>query len=200
MVKKVFYILLLTNIFASLSVSAQNEFSYNGKLRFSSSFSTGYMLKPKSSPIYLQGLLEYYFDNRISVRSDGYFFINETSNETFITNHQLFSGFSYHFLPGKTIDLFSSFQIGAAFSKAINLNYEFQVLIPPQFRQEYTLTTNPVYAVGVGATFFAQKWFNAFTELKYIRGNYISEVPSIRLDEIRFSFGLGFHLGLKKQS
>ena len=177
---------------------AQNKFTYSHTLRFSASFATGCLFDAQSNPIYLQGLSEYYIDNKISFRNDGYFFINETSNPTFETNHQLFSGFAYHFLPDNSIDFYGSFQIGAAFAKAKYAGPVLDVVIDEKYLQKYTLTTNPVFAVGTGVNLFAKKWFHAFLELKYIKGRYLSNAPSIGLDEFRFSFGLGFNVNLKK--
>ncbi len=196
MVRRILFSCILSSVLW-LSAKAQDEFSYAHLLRAGNSFTTGYLFEPKSSPIYIQGLLEYYFDSRFSVRSDVYYFLNEMSNSyTFETNHQAFSGLAYHFLPGNKVDVYGSFQVGAAFTEAKGGMVLFDVLRP---YPKYSFSVNPVYCIGGGVNFYAPKWFHVFLELKYINGSYLSTAPAISLNELRFSFGLGFNLWLKKK-
>ncbi len=196
MVKRILFSCIVSSVLW-LSAKAQNDFLYAHLLRTGNSFTTGYLFEPQSSPIYIQGVLEYYLDSRFSLRSDGYYFLNEVSNNfAFETNHQLFSGLSYHFLPDNKVDVYGSFQVGAAFTEGYNAPVLHIVEEPYPV---YSFSVNPVYSIGGGVNFYAPKWFHVFLEMKYINGTYLSMAPSISLNELRFSFGLGFNLWLKKK-
>jgi len=61
--------------------------------------------------------------------------------------------------------------------------------------QKSNATFNPLYSGLVGMNYYATKFFHLFISARYLSGKHLSNAPEpLRLDEFRFSFGLGFNV------
>jgi len=61
----------------------------------------------------------------------------------------------------------------------------------------YTAVTkaNPLMSEVIGFNYYGDKYFHLFAELRLVQGNHMSTYSKPQsLNELRFSFGLGFNL------
>jgi hypothetical protein len=182
-----------------ISKSQDDEFTgYKGILSATGTFSTGYNTSFKSINYFLQGDLEYQFDERISVRSDVFYFLgsNTASDpiEPFLSQHGLFTGAQYHFLKGR-LDYYAGIQPGLVFGQRQYLQMEtFAPLEQPQ------KSVAAVFSINTGINYYASKFFLLFFQVRYNTGWFSDNYSVASLNEIRGSFGLGFYIKLKKNS
>ena len=179
----------------------KSQYIRKGLLRSMATISPGIMLKENVSTISIHGALEYYVADNVSLRGDSYYFLQGKGldgTSPFIYNHSTFSGISYHFKTKNHFDPYFSFEPGVSISKAM------KVCPPDMFctmeYTEYNSTANPLISTALGFNFYFQKLFHLFGEARYISGKYLSDAPTpLSLNELRFSFGLGFNLNLIKK-
>lgn len=181
-------------------VSAQDDenanYTYKGLIRASSSFGTGFMTKNDLKNVYITGDLEYYLNNRISVRGETYAFLNSLDNPTspLLQNHQLFSGASYHFRPDKSLDFYVGLQPGIAYSQTSMLQLE------PTDPAKSDATLNPLVSGITGINYFATRIFHLFINARYVSGKHLSNAPEpMSLNEFRIQFGLGINFRVLKE-
>lgn len=168
-------------------------------LAVTATISPGIMLRPVISNIYFQGTIEYYTEDRISLRTDGYYYINTIEDyKPFKKNHSLFIGGSYHLFEKSQFDPFIGFQPGIAMSQKAASD----VCLPDEridMCAESNITYNPLISGIIGFNYYAKKTFHLFAGVRYINGRHLSNSPVLlNLDEIRFSFGLGLNIRTKK--
>lgn len=173
---------------------------YKGILRFQGTFSAGYNTAFKSLNYFLHGDLEYHFDDRWSVRSDIYYFLNSRTPddvvEPFKYQHSLLTGMQYHALKGR-LDWYMGIQPGFVFGQR-------------QYAQITALegTLNPlaepqkamaaVFSVNTGINYYANHFFHLFLQVRYNGGWFSDNYSVASLNEFRASFGLGFFVRVKK--
>lgn len=182
--------------------STTRQFTKHGIVRAQATISPGYMTVLKSSPVYLHGDLEYFLEEQISVRGDSYFYLTDLDDSRpFEYNHSSFAGVLYHFKKERPFDLYLGIQPGASFANA-NRYRPLGLCASPtadcDLRSEPSV--DPLISALVGFNFFADKYFHLHMGARYIYGTHRSKgVSPISLQEIRFSFGLGFNLNAKKK-
>ncbi len=194
-------ILIASAILFSTHVHAQDdEFTgYKGILSSTATFSTGYNTSFKSVNYFLQGNLEYYIDEHISVRSDVFYFLGSNTKsdsiEPFKSQHGLFTGAQYHFLKGR-LDYYVGLQPGLVFGQRqyaetwdANKNME-----------EPQKSVAAVFSLNTGINYYASKFFLLFFQLRYNTGWFSDNYSVASLNEIRASFGLGFYIQLRKKT
>ncbi|MBI3512257.1 MAG: hypothetical protein HY064_16475 [Bacteroidetes bacterium] len=145
--------------------------------------------------IYLHGTLEYYFDQRFSMRGDGYYFLVKDKNPGgLISNHSSQIGFSWHLIKKEfAIDPFIGLRCGLSFVQTNPINYKLSgdslaTVIPTNMQ------ITPVWGPHAGINFFGAHVFHFFIEAQYLIGNYRPDMaPSRNLNEIRISAGLGWN-------
>lgn len=195
--------IILGFIFFSGIVTAQ-EFIKSNLLRASASFSIGKLTADKESTINIGSSLEYYLDERFSLRGEGVYFIGYNDNIPvgYKSNHGLMAGISYHFTEKKAFDPYIGLQPGMSFGKYGNLTDSTMVSDTYWLsNNRYTnFHVNPTVSVHTGFNYYAEKFFHLFVDLRYLYGNFHSEIPTRSLNEIRIEFGLGFNFGLKLPS
>ncbi|HET6244183.1 MAG: hypothetical protein H0V01_07395 [Bacteroidetes bacterium] len=189
------FILVCLGLLPISLIAQKTVFPKEGILRATATLSTGNMLKQPVTHIYLNGDLEYYVSEQVSIKGESYYFLGSLMNNHFFEfNHSLFAGISYHLLKEKTIDPYIAFQPGVAYSLAkpgTNGDQESLML--------YNASPNPLLSLSIGFNYYASKYFHLFMSTQYINGKYLFDAPQpISLDELRVSFGLGFNLNLKK--
>jgi len=198
MVKRLF---LLLSIWIATSSFGQ-EFSKSNILRASASFSVGKLLKDKETTINVGTSLEYYLDEKFSLRGEGVYFIGYNDDVAFgyKYNHGLMAGLIYHFTEKKAFDPYIGLQPGMSFGQYGNLTDS--TLANDTYwltNNQYTnFHVNPTVSIHTGFNYYAEKLFHLFIDVRYLYGNFHSEIPTMSLSELRVEFGLGWNLRLKK--
>lgn len=160
-----------------------------GLLKATSTFSLG-LQNENTQNYYLSGMISFQMDNRFSFRGDGFYFLGGSGNRVrFDHNHQVFAGLVAHFNLTDQLYFYTGLQPGVAYTRGTEY---------PTLNEDGTLSSkfawNPVMSGLAGVTYYAPKWFHVFFETRYLTGKHQSDSYVVHLDEIRFSFGLGFHL------
>lgn len=191
MVKLICFV-LLTLLWNFSSVS-QQSFSSESLLRATATFSIGSPLSSASSHAYLKGELEYFLSEKWSIRGDTYLKVGElATKQEFLGYHSIFSGLSYHQLfPPSRLDLYCGLQPG------INISTTKTPIDAMTFAKRQSV--DPIISLLAGCTLYATHYFHAFANVRYIQGFRGSTHPPYNLAELRFSFGLGFHVGTRKK-
>jgi len=142
---------------------------------------------------YFHATLEWCFDKRVSIRSDGsYFFTTQGNFIPLKMNHSLLLGAFYHF-PHKKGDFYFGVQPGAACVKQNPYTYNDSTITNPR------LKVIPIMTAAIGANYFFWKYMNLFAAIKYVHGTYIPQYDhSITLNELRISAGVGWQIQFKK--
>jgi len=156
------------------------------KIKTALSFAPG-LLTEKTYSLQLQGYLGF-MQQKIEWRGEAFYFLNSFGDRPrFSMNHQLYMGAFYHFTE-TAFQPYVGFQPGIALSQSL----EYGSLNATTQELEYKKTINPVGSIAGGFDFFGEKFFFLFFETRYIFGKHKSDTYPIYLDELRFSFGLGF--------
>lgn len=197
MAKKIIVTILFVFFLQNL-VSAQQEdkiISLNKLLIVQATISPGYMFNKQIWNSYFHSTLEWCFDSRISIRSDGsYFFTTQGDYKPLKANHSLLLGAFYHF-PKKKSDFYFGLQPGAACVQQNSYTYNDSTISNPH------LKITPIMTATIGANYFFWKYMNMFVALKIVHGTHISDYGnSISLDELRISAGLGWHIQFNKKN
>lgn len=184
--KKIILVLILAGSFGEVfSQEDSKDYVHKGLVRTTLTFATGFMPKQKINNLYLTGNIEYYADSKISFRGDGmYFFNSMNQDKTLKQNHSLYGGAAYHF-PKNNLDPFIGLQTGLAISQLGSLYQD-----SPKTETAY----NPLVSPIVGFNYYAQNWFHLFINARYNFGKHLSGDAIMPMNEISFSFGLGFNL------
>lgn len=177
----------------------QEPFIKRGLMRAQATISPGKMVNvPRVSSFYIHADLEYYFDERFSVRGDTYYHLGENTafHPFYDFNHSAFAGLSYHFTGNKKFDPYVSFEPGAGYSRVqisvdhMNSNYQDNV--------KARTSINPLVSCHLGMNLYARKYFHLLAGVRYVYGTHMDDFSTFNLNELRFSFGLGWNLRIKK--
>ena len=181
MVKRMFILLSLCSAFNAI---AQDEKDW--KINTALSFAPG-LLTENTQSIQLHGYLGFLKD-RIHVRGDAFYLLNQFGDRPrFDMNHQLYFGAFYHFTD-KQFQPYVGFQPGAALTRSS----EYGALNETTGQLQYKTAINPVGSPVAGFSYYGEKLFFLFFETRYIFGKHKTNTYPVYLDELRFSFGLGF--------
>lgn len=157
----------------------------SGLLRSQGTFSFGKLPKIKETGIYLHGNLEYYLNSNLSLRGDVFYHLKSDEFSIIKKNHQLFSGISYHIKLGRNLNPYIGVEPGVGLTEAANYNY---------IKQSRSITF--LYSSVIGFNYYAEDWFHIFVDARFLGGTHKAETE-ININEIRFSFGLGFNINTK---
>ncbi len=173
----------------------QSDFQKKHQIQASTTFSIG-LMRDNVQNAYLHGFLNYFPEENVSLRGDGYYFFNSLSElKPLASNHQVYAGGFYHFKSAK-IDPYVGFQPGIAISSRTDTIQSFD----PTFTEPSGTSVNPLTSFVAGFNYFGGKHFSLFVETRYTRGIHLSNSWPKYLDELRFSFGLAFQVGTRKVS
>ncbi len=146
--------------------------------------------------IYIHGTAEYYWRDHFSTRADLFYFVNKNNVDGGLKhNHSVQVGASYHFNKKMTIDPF----IGVTTGLSVEQIYPVTMSRGDGVTWLYPAPAHidPIWAPRVGVNFFGQHIFHFFVEAEYLMGSYRPPVgPTLSLNEIRVSAGLGFNFVL----
>jgi hypothetical protein len=172
-------------------VSAQESSFRTGILHAHLTIAPGMRSIEKAPVIYLQGTLGYYFSERFSMRGAGWYQIvpgKEISGLAY--SHSLLAGGSWHLLPNRMLDPYFGCMTGLAFTRRTSSGDLFEI---------NPIHVDPILAPHAGVRLFGEKIFHLFAEVEYVFGQFLPpSVAPASLQELRFSFGLGFHIPTQK--
>jgi len=170
-----------------------------GLLRAQANITTGKMLSYNQGSIYVCGDIEYYLDANTSLRGDGFYFINainKNADQILTMNHSFFSGSIFHLTTKGNLDPFIGIQPGLSFNQLQSIVFDNN--LQERFLVKSYLAASPLLSAIVGLQYFAPKYFHLFANVRYVKGTHLGNIGRYNLDELRFSFGLGFNLSLIK--
>lgn len=178
-------------ILASMA-TAQDTAYYrgNGLLRASGAISPGFMLDAPVTNIYVNGKLEYFIEDRISFRGEGFWYIDsQQASSVMDQNSQVNFGPFHHFGQGRA-DLAIGFEAGLSLAKPTT---------PKDQPTADPLRPVPSISLCAGLTYTIWDYFHFFVDARYVHARYTGGYTgTIPLDEVILSGGLGWQLRLRK--
>jgi hypothetical protein len=187
--EKVKFILFLLILGSGTQAQNDNSFSTKGLLKATTTISPGFMLNQQRTNIYLNGELEYFPEEKISIRGDGFWYLGSQQNPDLLKqNSSVYWGALYHFRKNRA-DYFIGFQPGLSLTQP--------VVDEKYYYSDYGIQVCPQMSVLAGFTYYVGRYFNFFANTRYVKSAYRNN-RYIGLDELRISAGLGFNIHLKK--
>jgi hypothetical protein len=192
-----FLLIFVANIYAQ----KDSAYRYPGILKATATITPGLMLNANQTNIYINGELEYFADDKISIRGDGFWMVGAQQKIALLQqNSSVFFGALYHFHKNR-FDYFIGLQPGLSITKpnATNeITSQLPVLVNIQKEYDYKLLPN--FSPLTGITFYVSDYFNFFLNVRYVYARYFGyENSSLNLSEFRVSAGLGFQIHTKKK-
>ncbi len=179
--------LLALALFITTCSIAQYDSGYvhKGILAGVGTVGVGEMPTHNISNLYVTGNLEYYTEKNVSVRGDGYFFVNSTEqNSPLKQNSSVYFGGFYHFRTHSGFDPLIGLQPGAAFARTNDSAYG----------KTDAGAISPLFSIVGGFNFFGEKWFHIQANIRYTVGQESTQQSQFNLTEWSFNFGLGFNI------
>lgn len=189
----VFAFFLYRNIFAQANQDSSN-LSLKGLFVSQTIISPGYFFYKGLLNSYFHPALEYFFEDKVSIRTDAFYFLTTQGDEKPLRmNHQMLLGAFYHFQK-KSGSICIGWQPGAAYVTQTPYTYNDSLIEKPK------LKVAPIMTFTLGADYFFWKYLNFFTAINFVHGTHIANFGnSFPLDELRFSAGLGWNLRFIKK-
>ncbi len=190
--------LLLTVMTASAQQNEQPDIIRKGLLRAQGTITPAVMLNDGALTMYLVGDMDFYLSRRVSVRADGYYFLDTQRGGGLLHNHGVFFGMNYHFpVKGGRFDPYIGLQPGASY---VQVRYtgdpsDLDVLLPSRSRA----TLLPNISASAGFNFYIWKYMHFQVMARYVHGNHAAPWGNYPLDEFRFSLGLGWNVNTIKR-
>lgn len=199
------YLILLFVCLASILVAQEESVQFIRKnlVRADASIMAGYMFKDNLNNVHLNGSIEYYLDNLISIRGSASYMMGSTGLTADSMGlkdfHSIYIGTAFHFHTKNHFDPYVIVQPGIAYTSSFKATYTSS---PKEYTKTatYAGVVSPLATVGFGFNYYFQRYAHLFMETRYVYGNHLSEAPHpISLQELRFTFGLGFNLSVHKE-
>lgn len=197
--------LLAILFFIATATAAQDStFKYKHMLKATATLCPGFMLNQAQTNIYVHGHLEYFPEERVSLRGEGFWFTGAQQKPSlFKQNSTLLFGALLHSHKNR-VDGFIGLQTGMALTQPETTYYQYVLVNGSSYTtslaaQDYKLKALPVFSPFAGVTFYPGKYINFFLELRYVTSKYFGYTrgATIYMDEIRLSAGLGFQIPFK---
>ena len=184
--------------FSQLRSQEEKVFLYPGMLKGTATITPGFLIKQTQTDLYINGDLEYFPEDKLSVRGDVFWMVGSQQKPSLLQqNSALFFGALYHFHKNR-FDCFVGFQPGISLCKPSDTqgritNPQSSVLVT--YTSDYTYKLLPNFSPVTGITFYASNYFNFFLNVRYVFSRYFGyENAVLNLDEFRISAGLGFQI------
>lgn len=203
--KNLLLTLLLLSGFTVLAQEEKTQFIHKYLTRADASIMPGVMFKEGFSNVYINGNLEYYIDNLISVRGDCNYMMGSTGINAdsmgLKDNHSILLGAALHFPTKGHFDPYLIVQPGLAYTTSYHQYYTGGIVNEDHKQKDtYNGVLSPIGTVGLGFNYYFQRFAHLFLETRYVHGNHLSEAPSpLSIDELRITFGLGFNVFIMKE-
>lgn len=197
MVRHTLTVMMLMAVMTAMAQkNGQPELIRKGLLRAKGTITPAVMLNDGALNIYLQGDADFYLSRRVSLRGDGYYFLDTQGDGDLTMNHGIFFGANYHFPAGGRFDPYIGLQPGASYvqaSKVLPWGVEGADI-------EVTSTGNivPNISVAAGFNFYVWKYLHFQAQMRYVHGRHAVPWGNRPLDEFRFSLGLGWNVNTIK--
>lgn len=194
--KKIAIILLCLPPFASAQ-DLNKQYVDKGLLRVQGNIALGMPTYASAGTnMYLVGDLEYYVEKNVSIKgSINYYLGSFGGNNTLKMNHSGFLGSNFHFKTNGHFDpyvgVFPGFSIGQLNEKVVALSG-----LEPQ--SSNPVVVSPLISFAGGFNYYANRFFNLFINAQYVIGTHLSDVDPVSLNELKVSFGLGYHIWATK--
>jgi len=163
-----------------------------GLLRAQMTISPGWTIADGNTNLYLQGDMEYFLQDKISLKGDISYFLDTQGNGYLKHNHSLFFGAQYHF-PHKRFDPYIGLHPGVSLVQAKNST--FGTNENPVEYSVSNLKVSPAISVATGFNYYVWRYIHFMANVKYVHAKHPTEWgTNYALDEFRISFGLGWYL------
>lgn len=186
-----------------LSAQQDNkQFIRKSLLRADASIVAGYLFSENISNVHINGGVEYYFDNVISVRGSASTLLGSsglTSDSMGLKDfHSIYLGPVFHIQTKGHFDPYIVVQPGLSYTSSYRKIKTSSPDISDKINYDGVLS--PLATVGLGFNYYFERFVHVFAEGRYVYGRHLSQAPSpISLQELRITFGLGFNLFASKQ-
>lgn len=203
---RLFAILLSFTLINDLCAQDSTKFRYRSVLKGDATISPGYLLNTTQTNIYINGALEYFPEDKISLRGESFVMVGAQQKLALLNqNSSLMFGALYHFHKDR-LDFFVGLETGVSITKPTDTYFNDTVvsgnstaIVSGTFSYKYKVLSliSPV----TGVTFYVSNYFNFFLNAHYVKERYFGYTngKTLLLDEIRISAGLGFLIHLKKK-
>lgn len=183
-----------------VALTAQNGLPFTGAglLRASGGISPGFLLYGGSTNIYLNGKLEYFLEDRISMRGEGFWYVNSRQHPAPLDqNSQLAFGPFLHCIKGR-LDLSAGVEAGLSFVHPAN-NWMAPLWAPQDPRMDPApMRAVPTVAMCGSLNYAVWDYLHFFLDLRMVRSRYYgSPLGTLNLDELVPSAGLGWQFPVK---
>lgn len=184
---RIFLILLFLFPLLSYAQDESGQYIDRGLLRVQGNIALGIPSGIGVNSMYIAGDWEYYISKDISIKSGTFYhlgYVNKLGYENQLgQNHSVYLGALYHFKTKNNLDPYFGIQPGFAISELVNSG---------------NVTVNPIFSISAGFNYYANRYFNLFSNIQYVVGKHYSDSPAISLNELKISFGLGWHFWARK--
>jgi len=203
MLKNIFILFFTLISFTGFTQEENAQFIHKHLTRATASIVAGVMLKNNINNVHVNGNLEYYLDNKISIRGDFNYMLGSSGltadSMGLKDNHSILLGAVYHFHTANHFDPYLILQPGFAYTSSYNAKYS-SLLQDNTKIIYYKPVISPLATVGLGFNYYFQRFAHLFLETRYVYGQHLSDAPKpISLQELRITFGLGFNLFVAKE-
>ncbi|MFI5140977.1 MAG: hypothetical protein ACHQII_01360 [Bacteroidia bacterium] len=192
------FISFLFLLFFAVDLCAQKDsaYRYPGMLKGTATITPGFMLNTNQTNIYINGDLEYFADDKISIRGDAFWMVGSQQKEALLQqNSSIFFGALYHVHKNR-FDYFIGLQPGLSITKPNSTS----MLVSLNANADYNYKLLPNFSPVTGITFYVSDYFNFFLNVRYVYARYYGyQSSSLNLDEFRISAGLGFQIHTRKK-
>lgn len=184
-------VLLMLGCTAMAQKNDQREFVRKGLLRAQGTITPAVMLSDGSLNIYLHGDIEFHLQRRVSLKGDGYYFLDTQGDGLLRHNHGVFFGPQYHF-PIRRFVPYVGMQPGLGYVQATNemLADPEGVRIPMSSEASFV----PLVSATAGFNFYVGRFLHFLAMVRYVHGRHAAPWGNLPLDEFRFSLGLGWNV------
>jgi hypothetical protein len=201
MVRVCLFLHLLVMVFTMNGQNEKQPFRYQSILKATATITPGFLLNNKQTNIYLNGELEYFLDDKLSFRTDGFWMAGAQEKPSLLQqNNSIFFGALYHIHKNR-FDYFFGLQPGLFLTKPNTTN---DAVISPYgvtvtYKTDYDYKLLPSLSPITGITFYVSDYFNFFLNIRYVYARYYGyENAVLNIDEFRVSAGLGFQIHTRK--
>jgi len=195
-------VLVILGISSAFAQYEKKQFIRKHLIRADASIVSGYMYRSAIKNVHVNGNLEYYVDNTLSIRGDANYLLGSngiSDSMGFIHNHSIMLGPVFHFKTKGHFDPYFILQPGIAYTQSYKQRFT-EDLDNADGRTNYTAVLSPLGTAGLGFNYYFQRFAHLFLETRYVYGQHLAQAPHpLSLEEVRITFGLGFNVFVVKE-
>ena len=184
--KKIILLVLGLGLVYCLQAQTISE-DRTGYFRAQGNIAVGYLFAERQPGAYVQGDMDFFIKNQISINGAIWYFIPVTRSPLGIkANHSLLWGFNYHFLKTGRADPVIGLTPGVSLVRVAYADAENTVKLTPY-------GPAPLFSVAVGCNYYVGTIFNFYIKAQGMAGEFFGNAPQPSpLYELRLTAGLGF--------